>query len=51
MPNNNQNVKSEVFNPKLDDGDTINSWGLDPQPSLKHPESTLDTYLNNPIST
>lgn len=43
---NNPHSKSETFKPKLEDDETINSWGLDQ--AVKPIESTIDTYPVNP---
>lgn len=49
--NVNSNAKSELYKPKLEDEETINSWGLDTQSAVKpQAESTIDTYLDNPQS-
>ncbi|XP_055298911.1 uncharacterized protein LOC129566739 isoform X2 [Sitodiplosis mosellana] len=42
----NPHSKSETFKPKLEDDETINSWGL--EQAVKPVESTLDTYPANP---
>lgn len=34
----------------MEDEETINSWGLDPQSAIKPAESTIDSYLDNPQS-
>lgn len=43
--NVNPHSKSEIFKPKLEDDETINSWGL--EQAVKPAESTLDTYPAN----
>jgi len=45
--NVNPNSKSEVFKPKLEDDETINSWGLNDNSALR-PESTVESYPNGP---
>ncbi|XP_031617265.1 uncharacterized protein LOC116337090 isoform X2 [Contarinia nasturtii] len=47
--NVNPHSKSETFKPKLEDDETINSWGL--EQAVKPVESTLDTYPANPQSS
>lgn len=45
----NPHAKSESYKPKLEDEETINSWGLDPA-GAKPVEGTIESYLDNPQS-
>lgn len=51
IPDIHRNIEVNNFKPKLDDSDTLNSWGLQEQHPSKPEYSDLNPYIKEPQAT